>query len=114
MIPLEEINSFLREHGWIFAVAIAALLIVAMLIIILTNKRSKKEQISVIYDYLGGKDNVIEENLKGSRLTLKLGNQSLVDKEGLKELGILNIVEMHEKITLVLSPKLKKNITDKK
>lgn len=114
MIPLEEINNFLKEYGWIFAVVITVILLATILVIVLLNKRPKTDKNIAIYDYLGGKDNIIEENVKGSRLTLKLENKTLIDKEGLRKLGVMNIVEMNEKITLVLGPKLKKNFSDKK
>lgn len=114
MIPLEEINNFLKEFGWIFAVVIAVVLLATILIIILVNKKPKTAINNAIYDYLGGKDNIIEENLKGSRLTVKLENKTLLDKDGLRKLGIINILEMNEKITLVLSPKLKKLFDAKK
>ncbi len=51
---------------------------------------------------LGGKENIIEASAAGSRLTLKLNNPDLLDKEEVKNLGVTNIMQMSDKIILVV------------
>ena len=50
---------------------------------------------------LGGKDNVIEHFVNGSRLSLILKNYDLVNIEKLNELGFPSVIKMSNKITLV-------------
>ena len=50
---------------------------------------------------LGGKDNIIEHFVNGSRLSLILKNYDLVNIEKLNELGFPSVIKMSNKITLV-------------
>ena len=51
---------------------------------------------------MGGRANIVEASAVGSRLSVKLVDKSLLDKERIKELGINNILEMSGKIILVV------------
>ena len=51
---------------------------------------------------LGGYDNILEVELKGSRLTVKLKDNSLLSKEKLHELGTLGVIESEDKVTIVI------------
>ncbi|MDY0177821.1 MAG: hypothetical protein RBR85_01080 [Bacilli bacterium] len=110
MIPLQEFNNLLAKYGWIFALIIAIVLAVVIAVLLITNKSVKKTKDTAIYDYLGGKSNVLSLELKGSRLNIKLQNAQKIDEKSLHEAGVKSIISMNEKIVLVLSPKLKKNI----
>ena len=51
---------------------------------------------------MGGSDNIIESYAVGSRLNVKLKDNTLLDKEKIKALGIENIIEMSGKVVLVV------------
>lgn len=53
-------------------------------------------------DALGGADNILEVEVKGSRLIVKLKNNELVNKEELHKLGATSIIVAQEKVTIVL------------
>ncbi len=98
---------------WITIIAIIAVLLIIFLIIVFTkkhnklineqNKQNKKLNISdeSFFKLLGGKDNIINFKLVGSRLTLELKDIKIVDKEGLKAAKFEGIIEMQNKIVLV-------------
>ena len=50
---------------------------------------------------LGGKDNIVEHYVIGSRLSLKLNNYDVVNIEKLNQLGFPTVIKMSNKITLV-------------
>lgn len=110
MIPLQEFNNLLAKFGWLFALVMAVILVIVIVIIILVNRNHKKPKNIAIYDYLGGKSNVLEAEIKGSRLILKLENPSEIKEDDLHILGVKSIISMNNKTILVLSPKLKKSI----
>lgn len=98
---------------WITIIAIIAVLLIIFLIIVFTKKhnklineqnmQNKKLNISdeSFFKLLGGKDNIINFKLVGSRLTLELKDIKIVDKEGLKAAKFEGIIEMQNKIVLV-------------
>lgn len=109
----DDFNTFLRNYGIWIAVAVVALIAITILLILYFNKK-KKEGKGKIKDNtassdwliaLGGKENIIESTANGSRLSIKLNDQSKIDKDKLKELGVSNIVIMSDKVTLVLEDK---------
>lgn len=108
MIPLQEINKFLASYGWIIAVAIAVILALTIVIILLVNKNKKATSGGVI-ELVGGEDNVIESNLKGSRLTLLLKDKKLINNEELHKIGVISVIETGDKTILVLNSKAKKD-----
>ena len=105
----DNINAFLKNYGIYLAIGVAALIVIAILLILLLGKKKKiperqniKIETSLWIDALGGKDNIIESNATGSRLSIKLNEPSLISEEKLKELGVSNIIKMSNKITLVV------------
>ena len=51
---------------------------------------------------LGGKDNIKEIEFKGSRLIVRLNDNSLLEKEELHNLGASSVITSEDKITIVL------------
>ena len=105
----DDINAFLSKNAiWLAIVIVAIIVIVALLIILLNKNKSKKDDSKISKDEskwqtaIGGKDNINEITAVGSRLTLNLKNNDLINKEALKELGVSNILTMSEKIILVV------------
>jgi phosphotransferase system IIB component len=62
----------------------------------------------LFYEYIGNKENIVSIKLNGSRLTIVLNDYNLVNKEQLKTLGVVSIVALKDKMTLVLSEEGKK------
>ena len=56
-------------------------------------------------DALGGEENIISSEAYGSRLVVVLKDKTLMNREGLKVLGVTNFMEMSDKITLLLEDK---------
>lgn len=109
-----KIGSFLSENAWWLALIVAGLLLVAVIIFLFLFLKTKKKAPSHKVDKasyffaLGGEDNLIEKELKGSRIVLKLKDYEAVDKEKLKEIGVDGFIMMSEKLTLVIKGDAKK------
>ncbi len=106
--PKNDFEIFLKNYAWVIAVAIVLIILITIAIIFLLNKKNKKpvKEISQAspsewLEALGGKDNVIDVQSTGSRLTVKLLNKDLVNRDKLTELGVSSIVVMSDKITMV-------------
>lgn len=120
MIKVYDVDPMMIT--WIVVVAIVAILFITFGIVIVSkhakkNKSTNKDSAKSLnisddefFLLIGGKDNVINYKLVGSRLTLELKDYSLVNKEGLKKENFDGIIEMKNKIVLVkedLSEELK-------
>ena len=107
--PKNDFEIFLSNYAWIICVALVLVIIgvIVLLVIRGKGKGSKKGKVisnadaSEWFDALGGSDNVLEVNAVGSRLSVKLINKDLMNREALTKLGVSNIVMMSDKITLV-------------
>ena len=106
--PKNDFEMFLKNYAWVIALAIVLIILITTAIILLANKRNKKpvKEISQAspsewLEALGGKDNVLDVQSTGSRLTAKLANKDLVNRDKLTELGVSSIVLMSDKITMV-------------
>lgn len=73
-------------------------------------KRNKKEEKKVefkienndeLLETFGGKENIEQVELKGSRLSIQLKDMNLFNKEKIKEFGIDRILLMSNKIILI-------------
>ena len=108
--PKNDFEIFLKNYAWLLAVGVAIIIILVIVIIfVIKNKkggRKKKKEESLAtpdewIDALGGKDNIVEAIATGSRLSIKIKNTELINRESLTNLGVTNIVMMSNKITLV-------------
>ena len=106
----ENLNHFFSSYAFYIALGVAILIIVAIILIVIFSKRKGKPTVNKQdvkidtnewLEALGGRDNIMEKEAKGSRLVLKLQNPELINEEKLKELGVSNIMKMSNKITLV-------------
>lgn len=117
-----SLNDFLRDYGLYLALGVVALILVVALAILLPyflkKGKGKKGKIASKGEYLsalGGEENVLSKELKGSRIVLRLADYSKVDKQKLLEVGVDGFIEMEDKLTLVLkgdSEKVYKAIFD--
>ena len=106
----DDVNAFLKNYGWIIAVALVAIIAVVVIIILVAGRKTKKPvpqiaEKSKWVEALGGVENIVSSEAYGSRLAVSLVDKSLMNKEALKELGVTNFIEMSNKITLLLEDK---------
>ena len=106
--PKNDFEAFLKNYAWALCVAVVIAVILTILIIFLVRNKKQnsgqKQNFNSIDEWfiaLGGKDNILEISSSGSRLSLKLKKQELIDRESLTKLGVKNVVTMSDKITLV-------------
>ena len=106
----DDANAFLKNYGWIIAVALVTIIAVVVVIILVKGRKVKKPvpqiaEKSKWVEALGGAENIVSSEAYGSRLAVSLVDKSLMNKEALKELGVTNFIEMSNKITLLLEDK---------
>ena len=106
----DDVYDFLKNYGWIIAVALVAIIAVVVIIILVTGSKVKKPvpqiaEKSKWVEALGGAENIVSSEAYGSRLAVSLVDKSLMNKDALKELGVTNFIEMSNKITLLLEDK---------
>ena len=101
--PKNDFEIFLKNYAWIICVVVVVVILFVIALIIIKGRKNKGPVVNASnwLDALGGKDNIIEVSSTGSRLSVKLKNKELVNKEALNQLGVKNIVSMSDKITLV-------------
>lgn len=106
----DDINAFLKQNAlWMALVLVGIIIIVIVLILVLGRKhKNKKPEIaekSKWVEALGGEENILTSEAFGSRLALTLADKSKINRDELKALGVTSIIEMSEKITLLLEDK---------
>ena len=88
-------------------------IILILILFLVRRKRSKQntEQVTTSIDNnkwvnaLGGNENIISYDAKGSRLIVNISDNSKINKEELHELGVASIIVSQDKVTLVLKEK---------
>ncbi len=96
-------------------IVICVVLLIFLLAVLKLNKKDVKLDLNKLVEYLGGKENIIDTETNLSRFIVTLNDISLVDKEAIKALGAKGIVEMDNKLKIILgsdSKQLKKYIDD--
>lgn len=70
------------------------------------SKKNKDKNINSTYDEiilnLGGKENIVEMKARGSRLSIVLKDNSLLNIDALKNIGVEGVIVMTSKVTLVI------------
>ena len=113
MIPSQmkdDINAFLRDNAIWIAIAVTVLIALVIVLIVLLNRKNKvkkdvevpKEESNDWLNALGGHENILEAQGVGSRLTLKLQDNRLLDENKLKALGATSIIKMSDRTILVV------------
>ena len=99
-----------------YIIIVAILLIIAFAII----KAKKKDfhlEASKLVEYLGGKDNLIDYEIKESRFIVNVKDPSKVDKEAIQKMGAKGIVEIENQLKIIIGDHAKsliKQINDLK
>lgn len=109
------LNDFLVNYGIYIAIAVAGAAFLAVLILFIISLVKKKNVVNMpktknepstnsleILEALGGKENIIEHSLNGSRMSLVLHNYDMVDENKLNSLGVDSCIKMSNKIILVI------------
>ena len=104
----EDFNNFLKNNSWWIALICAVVIVIAVLAILLPRllKKEKKPAKPVLnyedsMNLLGGKDNIVESKINGSRITVVLKNYDLVNKEEIEKLGVDRFILMSDRLILV-------------
>lgn len=108
-------NEFLEQYGLFIALTIFSLIVILITLFLLLPRLKKEEPVKVtprvskdaFYALLGGEANVKEITLGGSRLSVRLNDQSLVDLEALKKHGVARVIVMETKLVLLVNEELK-------
>ena len=102
-------DFLLTNLWWIILVAIVFVAALSFLLARLFKKKGPSPKKSLpkadpegCLLSLGGPENVIEHNLTGSRIVLRLKDYKVVDKESLLRLGVDGFIEKSDKLTLVI------------
>ena len=70
------------------------------------SKKNKDKNINSTYDEiilnLGGKENIVEMTARGSRLSIVLKDNSLLNIDALKNIGVEGVIVMTSKVTLLI------------
>ncbi|MCQ2772459.1 MAG: hypothetical protein MJ238_04195 [Bacilli bacterium] len=103
-------DFFLSNLWWIITIAVIIALGAFFLIDSLLAKKKKEPKVKIAtkseyLDALGGSENLIDKELKGSRIIVKLNDYSKVNEEKLKEAGVTGFIKMSDKLTLVIKDK---------
>lgn len=107
--PKNDLEAFLRNYAWILCLVVVLLIVLTIVItfVIKSKKTAKpKKLVSTAsadewVQALGGADNILEVSSTGSRLSIKIKNRDLINREALTNLGVTSIVLMSDKLTLV-------------
>lgn len=83
-----------------YIIIIIFLVIIAFAIIKSKSKNFKLEANKLV-EYLGGSDNIIEYKYTKSRLTVKVKNTEIVNKENIQKLGAQGIVEVENQLKII-------------
>ena len=83
-----------------YIIIIIVLVIIAFAILKSKNKNFKLEANKLV-EYLGGSDNIIEYAYTKSRLTVKVKNTEIVNKESIQKLGAQGIVEVENQLKII-------------
>lgn len=110
----DDFNEFLKNNALWMALVLVGIIAVTLFLIFFLNRRKKnvKPVIKVAsksawVDALGGNENILNSEAYGSRLVIKLVDKEKMKKDELKSLGVTSIIEMSDKVTLLLEDKAK-------
>ena len=110
---MEKLFQLINENLVLFivlcVVLIAVIIVIGVLVCVLKVKKKINEidkeissTISIIVECLGGKENIVSAEAKGSRLSVVLNDYTLLNEEKIKEQGVSSIIKMSTKVTLLV------------
>ena len=78
--------------------------IIVLLAVIKINRKDVKLDVNKLVEYLGGKENIIDSEVNLSRFIVTLKDIEKVDKDAIISLGAKGIVELDDKLKIILGP----------
>lgn len=111
MLPL--LSSSINPVVIIAVAVVAALLVVGCAVLLILRSKSNKTSKAKVsdaewIDALGGQNNILEASAIGSRLSVKLNDKEIINRDKLKELGVSSVLVMSNKVTLVIEKQAEK------
>ena len=111
MLPL--LSSSINPAVIIAIAVVAALLVVGCAVLLILRSKSNKTSKAKVsdsewIDALGGQNNILEASAIGSRLSVKLNDKEIINRDKLKELGVSSVLVMSNKVTLVIEKQAEK------
>ena len=101
--------------GFLVLIICIVLLLIAMAVVAYYLSRKKKKVIikenqvslddSKWVNALGGKENIVSIESKGSRMIVVAKDFQIINKDELHDLGVISVISSQNKITLVLKDK---------
>ncbi len=113
LIFVSNMNDyFLQNLWWIVLVILLGISLLGVSLYFLLRQRKKKEKnkevkVSELAALLGGNENILSHELKGSRIVLSLKDYSLLEEANLRALGVTGFIRKTDQITLVVKEKAK-------
>ena len=104
-------DFFLTNLWWIITLAVFFAFGIYFLISFLIAKKkvaNKPISKSAYLVALGGEENIVSHKRVGSRIILSLKDYSLLDKEKLREAGVIGFIQKSDQLTLVADKDPKK------
>ena len=104
-------DFFLTNLWWIITLVVLFGFALYFLVAFLVSKKKEGEkpiEKSAYLTALGGEDNILSHKRIGSRIILCLKDYSLLDKEKLKEAGVIGFIQKSDQLTLVADSDSKK------
>lgn len=95
------------ENLWQYIIIFVVLLIVAIAIV-KSKQADFKLEANKLVEYLGGKDNIVSYETNKSRFIVELKEIEKVNKEGIQKIGAQGIVELDNKLKIILGENAKK------
>ena len=108
-VSRQTMNTIFLDLSAYFVIGGTVLLvgIIVLVILIARRKPGAEEEEEVIDDSewliaLGDKDNIKSVSVRGSRLSVELNDDKLINREQLTSLGVKSIITMSNKLILVI------------
>ncbi len=98
-----------EQLRWLIIGCSAILLIAFVIVLIILLKRKNRikesQEFPELLEAMGGKENITNLALNGSRISFNFENKKDLDKEKIKDNGVESIVVSNKKATLVIGKK---------
>ena len=110
----DDFNNFLKNNALWMALVLVGIIVITIVVILICGRKVKKQpevqvaEKSAWVKALGEEDNIVSTEAFGSRLVVALKDNTKMNKDELKSLGVTSIIEMSHKVTLLLEDKAEK------
>ena len=88
-------------------IIIGIVLLIILFAVLKSMKKDAHLEVNKLIDYLGGLDNIIDKQVNLSRFIVTLRDVSKANKEEIQKLGAKGIVEIDNKLKIILGPNSK-------